>query len=131
MSASESLSRTLRLQLVDARDKAQRALREYEEADDPTERVQNELVAATKVLELELSSHVDVEYIYDDPSQILNREWSSERYAERVEELLRLFDDLGFGRLVRREVADVEDPVKDSIPKPRKRSDSDTEGSDD
>jgi len=28
------------------------------------------------------------------------------------------------------EVADVEDPVKDSIPKPRKRSDSDTEGSD-
>ena len=100
MSASESLGRTLRLQLVDARDKAQRALEKYEEADEPSDRVENELVAATNVLELELTSHVDVEYIYDDPSQILNREWSSERYAERVEELLQMFDDLGFGRLV-------------------------------
>jgi len=100
MSASESLSRTLRLQLVDARDKAQRALEKYKEADDPSDRVQNELVAATNVLELELTSHVDVEYIYDDPTQILNREWSTERYAERIGELLGLFDDLGFDRLV-------------------------------
>jgi len=105
MSASESLSRTLRLELVDARDKAQRALQEYEEADDPSDRVQNELVAATNVLELDLGSHADVEYIYDDPSQILNREWSTERYAERIEELLRLFDDLGFGSLIRGEEA--------------------------
>ena len=100
MSASQSLSRTLRLQLVDARDKAQRALEKYEEADEPSERVQNELVAATNVLELELTSHVAVEYIYDDPSQILNREWSAGQYAERIRELLGLFDDLGFDRLV-------------------------------
>ena len=40
MSASESLSRTLRLQLVDARDKAQRALEKYEEADEPSDRVE-------------------------------------------------------------------------------------------
>ena len=100
MSASESLSRTLRLQLVDARDKAQRALQEYEEADEPTDRVRSQLAAATRVFELELDSHTE-RRILDTPADILNRDgWSVERYAERVEELLGLFDDLGFGRLV-------------------------------
>ena len=101
MSASESLSRTLRLQLVDARDKAQRALEKYEEADEPTDSVRSQLAAATRVFELELDSHTEHQ-ILDSPGDILNRDgWSTARYAERVEELLRLFDDLGFGRLVK------------------------------
>ena len=100
MSASESMCRTLRLQLVDSRDEALRALENYEEADEATDRVWTELAAATHIFELELDYHAE-QKVLQDPAVILNRdEWSAEQYAARVEDLLALFDDLGFDRLV-------------------------------
>ena len=96
-----ALRRTSRLHLVDARDDAKHWLGEYRAADDAGERLRNELAAATTILELELDVHAG-EKVNPDPEVILNRDaWSAEQYAERIEELLRLFDDLGFDRLVK------------------------------
>lgn len=101
MSVSESMGRTLRLHLVDARDDAIRALREFQQADQPSDRVRNELAAATHIFELELDYHAERK-VLEEPAVILNRDqWSAEQYAGRVEELLALFDDLGFERLVK------------------------------
>jgi len=123
MTASEALSRTLRLQLVDTRDEALRALQEYEEADETTGRVRNELAAATNIFELELDSHTE-EKVLEEVAVILNRdEWSAERYADRLEELLGLFDDLGFGRLVN-ETTELQPQAIEDILKARGQTDA-------
>ena len=105
MTASEALSRTLRLQLVDTRDEALRALQEYRAADGDSERLRTQLAATTHIFELELDENAE-QKVLEEPTVILNRDtWSAEQYAARVEELLRLFDDLGFGSLIRGEEA--------------------------
>ena len=96
-----ALRRTSRLHLVDARDDAKHCLEEYRTAEQPSERLRNELAAATTILELELDVHAG-EKVNPEPEVILNRdEWSAGQYAGRIEELLRLFDGLGFDRLLK------------------------------
>ena len=99
MSAPDSISRTFRLRLVDARDDALRALREFQEADQPSDRVRNELAVATHIFELELDLHAE-QKLLEHPAVVLHRDWSVEQCAERAEELLELFDELGYGRLI-------------------------------
>ena len=94
------MSRSDRLELVDARDNAKNALEEYRGVDEPNERLADDLYHWMSKLEMELSAHSD-QQIIDDVTAIFDREDRPPRqHAARIQELLQMFDDLGFGRLV-------------------------------